>query len=314
MDRSALAEKALLFLALVSASFLNATDVPSVSGTTAPFELGFNFLVIVKGRVGELDGLKFILDTGSSHTVIDEKVANSLRLQRRPGKITNFDREMPVKWTEIRELQAGPIRATGVNVIVAKLGDYSEFAQGVDGLIGLDLLSRGKKLSIDYERQIVSFDATQDGILRGDNEVAGESKFETAAKRDSLDCRDGGHPQRFNRAIGQIDFRDKGTEPVDVLAGPFPHLAPETEVRPLRLDHQNADIALAGVMNRLPKTFRKLEVEAVVRRIGEHDASNGVLAFESNGLLHGLRLLSAAARCDQGITGISRCEGCSASW
>lgn len=163
MDRSALAEKALLFLALVSASFLNATDVPSVSGTTAPFELGFNFLVIVKGRVGELDGLKFILDTGSSHTVIDEKVANSLRLQRRPGKITNFDREMPVKWTEIRELQAGPIRATGVNVIVAKLGDYSEFAQGVDGLIGLDLLSRGKKLSIDYERQIVSFDATQDG-------------------------------------------------------------------------------------------------------------------------------------------------------
>jgi hypothetical protein len=49
-------------------------------------------------------------------------------------------------------------------------------------------------------------------------------------------------------------------------------------------------------MNRLPKTFRKLEVEAVVRRISENDASNGVLALESNGVLYGVKLLSAAAR------------------
>jgi len=52
--------------------------------------------------------------------------------------------------------------------------------------------------------------ATEDGVFRGDNEVASKSKFETAAKRDSLDCRDGGHSQRLDRAIGQIDFRDKG--------------------------------------------------------------------------------------------------------
>ena len=38
-------------------------------------------------------------------------------------------------------------------------------------------------------------------------------------------------------------------------------------MRSLRLDDQNTDIAFACVMNRLPKTFRKLEVEAVVRRM-----------------------------------------------
>jgi hypothetical protein len=46
-------------------------------------------------------------------------------------------------------------------------------------------------------------------------------------------------------------------------------------------------------MNRQPKTFRKLEVEAVVRRISENDASNGVLALESNGVLHGVKLLNS---------------------
>ena len=99
------------------------------------------------------------------------------------------------------------------------------------------------------------------------------SKFETAAKRDSLDCRDGGHSQRLDRAVGQIEFRDKGAELIDILPRPLAHLVPEAEVRSLGLDHQNTDITFACAMNRLPKTFRKLEVEAVVRRIGENGAS-----------------------------------------
>ena len=164
MDRSiVLAARALLFFALLSGFLLDAADVSSSSSTTAPFELGFDFLVIVNGQVGKLNGLKFILDTGSSYTVIDENVARRLQLSRRPGKITNFDRDVPVEWTEIGGLAAGPIRAERANVIVAKLKDYSEFVQGVDGIIGLDLLSRGKKLSIDYQRQVVTFEAAAGG-------------------------------------------------------------------------------------------------------------------------------------------------------
>ena len=51
----------------------------------------------------------------------------------------------------------------------------------------------------------------------------------------TLDCRDGGHSQRFHRAVGQIEFRDKGAEPIDVLPRPLAHVAPEAEVRSLRL-------------------------------------------------------------------------------
>ena len=117
------------------------------------------------GLTGQLVSRLTTRRCSCSRTVIDENVARRLRLPRRPGKITNFNRDVPVKWTEIGELRAGPIRAARANVIVVKLKDYSEFTQGVDGIIGLDLLSRGKKLFIDYERQVVSFEAVggQDG-------------------------------------------------------------------------------------------------------------------------------------------------------
>jgi predicted aspartyl protease len=137
-----------------SANDLNA----SAAGTTLPFELRSDFLIVVNGQVGELSRLKFIIDTGSSYTVLDEKVAEKLRLPRRPGKTTNFDRDIPVEWADIPDLRAGPIRASMFSVMVVRLAEYSEFAANVDGIIGLDLLSRGRKLVIDYERRVLSFE------------------------------------------------------------------------------------------------------------------------------------------------------------
>jgi len=131
---------------------------PSRVATKMPFELVSNFLVVVKGQAWNVEGLRFILDTGSSNTWVDQKVADRLQLPRTPGKVMNFDREIPVEWAEIPMLQVGPIRAEGLRVAVKKLGEYSEFAAGVDGIIGLDVLSKTKKIFINYERQEISFE------------------------------------------------------------------------------------------------------------------------------------------------------------
>jgi predicted aspartyl protease len=152
------------FLALTFTSYAHPKDLDtSTPSPMLPFELRSDFLVVVTGQVGELAGLKFIVDTGSSYTVIDQKVADKLRLPRRPGKVTNFDRDIPVEWADVRELRAGPIRAPAANVMIIKLAKYSEFAENVDGIIGLDLLSRGKKLTIDYERRVLSFELAENG-------------------------------------------------------------------------------------------------------------------------------------------------------
>jgi hypothetical protein len=55
----------------------------------------------------------------------------------------------------------------------------------------------------------------------------------------------------------------------------------QAEVGSFRLD-QNTNVAFARVMNRLPKTFWKLAIDAVEGRIGKGDASDCALAaFDS---------------------------------
>ena len=149
---------------LISISGLNAQEFgkPSVS-PTMPFELVSGFLVVVNGEIGNLHGLKFILDTGASHSLIDRKVADTLRLRRRSGEVISFGRRISVEWTDIPELRAGPLRAEAIRIMVVKLAKYSELAERSDGIIGLDLLSKSKRFSIDYDRRTVSFQLEEDG-------------------------------------------------------------------------------------------------------------------------------------------------------
>jgi Aspartyl protease len=148
-----------LLLAFVWAVSLCAQDFHfTPEDSVMPFELHAGFLVVVSGRIGNLGGLKFILDTGSSYTAIDTALADRFHLARRPAKITNFDRDASVQWAELPQIRVGPLQASDVPVLVAKLADYSDFAEGVDGIIGLDLLGRSKRLFINYERHLLSWE------------------------------------------------------------------------------------------------------------------------------------------------------------
>ena len=122
------------------------------------FDLVSNFEVVVHGQIGELDGLKFILDTGSSSSVIDRRVADRMRLHRRAGKVFHFDRTLAVEWADVPDVVIGPLRVAGISMMVARLADISKFADTADGIIGLDVLSRAKKIRIDYERKRIFFD------------------------------------------------------------------------------------------------------------------------------------------------------------
>jgi hypothetical protein len=51
-------------------------------------------------------------------------------------------------------------------VIVADLSEYSEFAKGVDGIIGLDLLSRTQKFTIDYKKKRLYFELAANATSR----------------------------------------------------------------------------------------------------------------------------------------------------
>lgn len=131
-----------------------------------PFDIASDFLVVVEGRAGNVGGLKFIVDTGATFSVLDKKIAIGLQLPQHAGQVLNFDRSIPVQWAELPELQVGPLQAKGLRVTVVDLSKYSNIAKGVDGIIGLDLLSRSDKFIIDYSEKRLYFELAVNGSVR----------------------------------------------------------------------------------------------------------------------------------------------------
>jgi predicted aspartyl protease len=147
----------LLFQQVCGAQVLTSTTRPDAIASL-PFELREGFLIVVDGQIGGIVHLKFILDTGASHTVISRKIANRLSLEREPGSVIDFQRKVPVEWARFPEVQVGPIVATDTRMMVGDLAQYSEFAHDVDAIIGLDLLTRCARIQIDYETRVVRFE------------------------------------------------------------------------------------------------------------------------------------------------------------
>ena len=147
----------ILVLGLISTSPTRAQDVVGSSDRlTMPFELISGFLIVVDGQIGNQRVMRFILDTGATSSVIDAKVADRLRLPRSAGKVMTFDRRIPVQWMEISEFRVGPVVAKALRVMVIDLARYSRYGKDVDGVVGLDMLTRSEHLSIDYDRRILS--------------------------------------------------------------------------------------------------------------------------------------------------------------
>jgi predicted aspartyl protease len=132
------------------------TTKPSLDTVEIPFQLYSGYLIVVEGRIGDLTGLKFILDTGVTTSVLDSKIAAKLKLSGRPSYVVNFGNAVPVESSTIPEVQFGPVQARNVEMFIASLNTLSDFARGVDALIGVDLL-RLNNLTFDYDTRRVLF-------------------------------------------------------------------------------------------------------------------------------------------------------------
>jgi predicted aspartyl protease len=128
----------------------------SVTSLEMPFQLYNGYLIVVEGRIGDLTGLKFILDTGVTTSVLDTKIAAKLKLSGRLNHVVKFGKTVPVESSTIPEVQFGPVQARNVEMFIASLNKLSDFARGVDALIGVDLLQLNN-LTFDYDTRRVLF-------------------------------------------------------------------------------------------------------------------------------------------------------------
>ena len=128
-----------------------------------PFQLYSGYLVVVEGRVGSLKGLKFVLDTGTTQSILSEKIADKLALLRHPAQVLSFDKTVRLESTTVSEMQFGPVEAINKEMSIVNLGKFSEFASHIDAVIGLDLLQLNN-LTFDYNLRTVLFEPVDRNI------------------------------------------------------------------------------------------------------------------------------------------------------
>jgi hypothetical protein len=157
------ASKTRVLLATALLFFAGARAGAKTSGELAsnelPMEAYDGYLLVVEASIGDLRGLKFLLDTGATTSAIDLKLAETLRLPRRPGKVINVDKTVRIEWSELPQLDYGLEHASNVKVILQDLRYLGASGVHVDGVIGWDLLRR-QSFRLDFARKRVVFGAT----------------------------------------------------------------------------------------------------------------------------------------------------------
>jgi len=129
-------QAALCFLTL---TFILCCNFKAISASQSCWDVPFRISagwILVKARIGGLDGLTFQIDTGSTCSLIDRKIVRKLGLTPEPGeyRLNAYGQIGNAKKVELSALQMGRI-STRLRCFEADLSMWS-----VDGLIGLDVL------------------------------------------------------------------------------------------------------------------------------------------------------------------------------
>src|SRR5947207_7798789 len=116
-----------------------------------PLKLYRDYAIVTRGSVGERHKLNFLIDTGSSSTVVDGSLARKLRLARSPRTIAVFASTVTTEQVLLPSLQLGSLRATLLPAVVRDLSYFQvSLSAHVDVIVGVDLLSR-TSFTVDYE-------------------------------------------------------------------------------------------------------------------------------------------------------------------
>ncbi len=124
--------------------------VASDSAGEVPFRLYRDYVIVVRGSIGNLKNLNFLVDTGAVPTVLDRRIARKLHLAGTPGKLSVFTQKVDTEQTSAPNVQLGQLHADALPVVVRDLS-LAEQALGtrVDAMIGFDFLGQ-TAFTIDY--------------------------------------------------------------------------------------------------------------------------------------------------------------------
>jgi hypothetical protein len=153
----------LLFIAAglaVAAISAGSDENPPTQSNPLPVHIYNRYQIVAEGSVGNVHGLHFLLDTGTTTTSIDRRVAKRLALAGQRTRVVNFDKVVPVEWGIVPGITLGTEEVSQFPVMIEDLTYLHAGPSAIDAIIGLDLLRR-KTFVVDYAGSRVIFGATE---------------------------------------------------------------------------------------------------------------------------------------------------------
>lgn len=119
-----------------------------------------NFLVVAEGQIGAVSGPQnFIVDTGSSTSIVNARVAEQLGLATSAAGTVALGQRVSMQVATIPYLELGPIRAASLAGLVKDLSRLEhDYGIPIAGIIGLDVLSKSS-FRLDYQASEIEFGA-----------------------------------------------------------------------------------------------------------------------------------------------------------
>jgi hypothetical protein len=124
---------------------------------SVPFDLHRNFVVAVRGRLADRLAAVIVLDTGTSTTLVDTRLAGRLGLTGKAVELSSFSGTESAEEVIVPSLTVGPFRAAGFRALVADLSRLDDrFGLTPDVILGSEAL-KGSCFSIDYANRTLHF-------------------------------------------------------------------------------------------------------------------------------------------------------------
>jgi predicted aspartyl protease len=136
---------------------------PSVRDTigTVPFDLLQGYCIVVHGSAGTLKDLNFFLDTGTSNSTFDSRIASKLNLRDEvAAALVVMGGRVQAESATLPSLEVGPMRLSSLHIVTADLTSFQKvLSVRIDAIIGMDVLGLSPFV-IDYGARVIHFGAS----------------------------------------------------------------------------------------------------------------------------------------------------------